>query len=122
MQIIIANILRCFFYLGHPFETPLLVQSFLLIISQGFLLSLCLQYRPPRTTSVEDLEEFGDDLAMSNTSRSSETSGPKTSLSHEAKRPFNFWQWEELRSYGVFLGGLIAVMTVLQVLLGKYAW
>lgn len=118
----IANILRCFFYLGHPFETPLLVQSFLLIISQGFLLKLCLQYRPIVAAS-DDMEDSNDDLAMSARNGVAE-SAPKQNQATEptTKRPFNFWQWEELRSYIQFLGALIAVMSVLQIALGRFAW
>ncbi|RXK37855.1 hypothetical protein M231_04853 [Tremella mesenterica] len=44
--VIIANIIRVFFWLGKQFELPLLVQSLLLILSQLLLLSLCLHYAP----------------------------------------------------------------------------
>ncbi|GHJ88413.1 hypothetical protein NliqN6_4815 [Naganishia liquefaciens] len=49
--ILVANITRCFFYIGHPFELTLLYQSILLILSQLALLSLCLHFRPAETTS-----------------------------------------------------------------------
>ncbi|WVN90572.1 uncharacterized protein L203_105812 [Cryptococcus depauperatus CBS 7841] len=42
--VIIANIIRIFFWLGNRFEIPLLIQSILLIISQLFLLAICLHY------------------------------------------------------------------------------
>lgn len=37
-------------------------------------------------------------------------------------RPFGFWQWEGLGSYLEFLAGLILVLGILQVILGRWDW
>ncbi len=38
------------------------------------------------------------------------------------QRPFGFWQWEGYGSYLEFLAGLIVVLGVLQVILGRFLW
>ncbi|KAG8220858.1 hypothetical protein J3R82DRAFT_2352 [Butyriboletus roseoflavus] len=68
---LIANITRCFFWLGAHFEFALLLQSVLMIVAQLALLFICLRHRP------------------------------KTSLGNYASspRPFSFWQWESFAQY-----------------------
>ncbi|KAF9999509.1 hypothetical protein BGZ65_005144 [Modicella reniformis] len=44
--LLIANITRIFFWIGDPFELPLLYQSILMIIVQLFLLEICVRYYP----------------------------------------------------------------------------
>jgi hypothetical protein len=118
--VIIANITRCFFYLGHRFETcesrhvnlltsgtdiihppALIVQSILLIASQLLLLSLCIHHQPPRPPTQESEE-------------------PGTSLARKflQKRPYNFWKWDRLGTYLEFLAGFIVVMMVIHFALG----
>ncbi|KAG7571323.1 hypothetical protein FFLO_00675 [Filobasidium floriforme] len=99
--VIIANITRCFFYLGHRFETSLIVQSILLITSQLFLLSLCIHNRPTRSS-----QERIDNEQQSFASRMLK------------QRPFNFWQWDRLGSYLEFLAGFIVVMVIIHFALG----
>lgn len=90
--VIIANIIRCFFFVGHPFERSLIIQSILLIISQLFLLALCVHYKPaaPSNGTSQDLG-----MAFAGNLR---------------RRPFNFWRWEKLGSYLEFLAGMIVVL------------
>jgi len=118
--VIIANITRCFFYLGHRFETcesshdkplasgtdstspaALIVQSILLIASQLLLLSLCIHNKPP-TPPTQESEE------------------PGTSLARKLlqQRPYNFWKWDRLGTYLEFLAGFIVVMMVIHFALG----
>ncbi|EST08183.1 hypothetical protein PSEUBRA_002270 [Kalmanozyma brasiliensis GHG001] len=44
--LLIANITRCFFWLGERFEYALLLQSILMIAAQLGLLYLCIRFRP----------------------------------------------------------------------------
>ncbi|BEJ08527.1 hypothetical protein CcaverHIS641_0506210 [Cutaneotrichosporon cavernicola] len=107
--VIIANIIRVFFWLGERFELALLVQSVLLIISQLALLWICLYYTPlPAPGIAIGDEEEADEL-----------------LDHEEEeikpsRPFNFWQWPRLGSYLEFLAGLIVLLTITHVILGRF--
>ncbi|BEI92985.1 uncharacterized protein CcaverHIS019_0506130 [Cutaneotrichosporon cavernicola] len=109
--VIIANIIRVFFWLGERFELALLVQSVLLIISQLALLWICLYYTPlPAPGIAIGDEEEADEL-----------------LDHEEEeikpsRPFNFWQWPRLGSYLEFLAGLIVLLTITHVILGRFKW
>jgi hypothetical protein len=45
--LIVANVLRVFFWHGERFEIPLLFQSFLMIAAQLALVSLCVRLAPP---------------------------------------------------------------------------
>ncbi|KAF5367162.1 hypothetical protein D9758_004006 [Tetrapyrgos nigripes] len=83
--LLIANITRCFFWLGSRFETALLVQSILMILAQLALLYICILYRPK--TSPESL-------------------GLKT-------RPLSFWQWNNYVQYIEFLAGLILCQAII---------
>ena len=118
--VIIANITRCFFYLGHRFETcesshddplvsgtdidppsALIVQSILLIASQLLLLSLFIHHKPPMPPTQESEE-------------------PGTSLARKLlqKRPYNFWKWDRLGTYLEFLAGFIVIMMIIHFALG----
>lgn len=129
-MLLIANIIRIFFWLGERFELPLLCQSILLIISQLLLLSLCLHYAPhPQLSNYAPLspldtthprteeEEEGDYLSHSG---EGEIEGGQ--WQDRKTRPFGFWQWEGLGSYLEFLAGLILVLGILQVILGRWDW
>jgi len=51
-----------------------------------------------------------------------EIHGDQWKAKEGSKRPFNFWQWEGLGTYLEFLAGLIVVLGILQVILGRWDW
>ncbi|POY71765.1 hypothetical protein BMF94_5126 [Rhodotorula taiwanensis] len=67
--LIIANITRLFYWLGEHFQTYLLVQSVLMIVTQYGLLYVCVLYRP---------SDWRD---------------------HVPPRPGNFWQWTKFTTF-----------------------
>ncbi|EIW79174.1 hypothetical protein CONPUDRAFT_59269 [Coniophora puteana RWD-64-598 SS2] len=77
--LLLANITRCFFWLGEPFELPLLFQSIFMILSQLALLYICIRYRPK--VSPENLGT--------------------------SSRPLSFWQWPSYVQYLEFLAGFL---------------
>jgi len=87
--LLIANITRCFFWIGHHFELALLVQSILMTLAQLALLYICIRYRP-----------------------SAEALGMST-------RPLGFWQWPTYAQYIEFLAAYIIVMTILILIFGR---
>ncbi|EJF64172.1 hypothetical protein DICSQDRAFT_53698 [Dichomitus squalens LYAD-421 SS1] len=89
--LLLANITRCFFWLGNRFETALLVQSFLMIIAQLALLYICIRFRP--RLSPESL-------------------GAST-------RPFSFWQWPTYTQHLEFLAAFILCESILFLILGR---
>jgi len=89
--LLIANITRCFFWLGNRFEIALLIQSILMILAQLALLYICIIYRP--RTSPEGL--------ISST------------------RPLSFWQWSTYTQYIEFLAGLILCQAILFLVFGR---
>ncbi|KAF8582772.1 hypothetical protein K439DRAFT_130660 [Ramaria rubella] len=92
--LLIANITRCFYWLGDPFEFALLMQSIFMIVAQLFLLYICLRYRPR--------------LSPENLGTSS--------------RPLSFWQWPDYRNYIEFLAALILCHTIAYLILGRTQW
>ncbi|KAK0202867.1 hypothetical protein DFS33DRAFT_1263085 [Desarmillaria ectypa] len=89
--LLLANITRCFFWLGNHFELALLLQSVLMILAQLALLYICIRYRP--TISPEN---FGT-----------------------STRPFSFWQWSTYTQYIEFLAGFILLEAILFLILGR---
>ncbi|KLO17942.1 hypothetical protein SCHPADRAFT_845716 [Schizopora paradoxa] len=89
--LLIANITRCFFWLGDRFEFALLIQSILMIFAQLALLFICLYYRPR--------------LSPENIGVSS--------------RPYSFWQWPTYAQHIEFLAGLILVQTIIFLIFGR---
>jgi uncharacterized protein with PQ loop repeat len=87
--LLIANITRCFFWLGNRFEFALLLQSILMIIAQLALLFICILYRP----RLEDLES--------------------------PTRPLSFWQWKNYAQYVEFLAGFILCQAILFLIFGR---
>ncbi|KAH6916193.1 hypothetical protein BKA70DRAFT_481221 [Coprinopsis sp. MPI-PUGE-AT-0042] len=89
--LLLANITRCFFWLGEQFEIALLVQSILMIFAQLALLYICILYRPRLSTEA----------LMGST------------------RPFGFWQWPTYTQYIEFLAGFILLQTILYLIFGR---
>ncbi|KAJ3720912.1 hypothetical protein EV361DRAFT_906894 [Lentinula raphanica] len=89
--LLIANITRCFFWLGDRFALALLIQSILMILAQLALLYICIIYRPRISP---------EGLGTSN-------------------RIYAFWQWSSYTQYIEFLAGLILFQAILFLILGR---
>eukprot|EP00761_Pharyngomonas_kirbyi_P002104 gb/GECH01002108.1/.p1 GENE.gb/GECH01002108.1/~~gb/GECH01002108.1/.p1 ORF type:complete len:252 (+),score=52.50 gb/GECH01002108.1/:1-756(+) len=93
--LVTSNILRIFFWFGKRFETVLLWQSVVMVITQMFMAHLCTQYPTPQMKG----NRFRD-----------------FNLSH-------FWSWEDFTSYMIFVvlfSILLAVITLLFSSLPSY--
>ncbi|KAF8343436.1 hypothetical protein F5887DRAFT_972892 [Amanita rubescens] len=88
--LLIANITRCFFWLGERFELALLLQSILMILAQLVLLYICILYRP--------------------------SSSPEGHF--DSSRLLSFWQWRNYAQYLEFLAGFIVCNAILFLALG----
>ncbi|KAH8093732.1 hypothetical protein BXZ70DRAFT_948955 [Cristinia sonorae] len=89
--LLLANITRCFFWLGEHFEFALLFQSLFMIVAQLALLYICVKYRP--RTSPES-------MGLSS-------------------RPWSFWQWPSYTQYIEFLAGFILLQSILFLIFGR---
>jgi uncharacterized protein with PQ loop repeat len=89
--LMLANVLRIFFWFGKRFETVMLYQSFVMIIAQFVMLHVCTRY--PNST-----QKHAQPLLKN------------PSLQ-------NFWNWPDLQSYGVFIGGFSVVVAVFSLFL-----
>ncbi|RDB20881.1 PQ-loop repeat-containing protein 1 [Hypsizygus marmoreus] len=89
--LLLANITRCFFWLGNHFEFALLVQSILMILAQLALLYICIEFRPRK---------------------SAEVIGGSTP-------PLPLWQWKNYSQYIEFLAGVILCQAILFLIFGR---
>ncbi|KAJ9639939.1 hypothetical protein H2199_006172 [Coniosporium tulheliwenetii] len=95
---LVASILKVYYWLTAHFALPLLLQSFLMIAIQLLLLHVALSTRPaaPSTTYTPFL--------------------PPPS----PWNPISFWRWRPAKPYWLFLLYLTLALLALQVLLGPY--
>ncbi|KAF3000071.1 hypothetical protein E8E13_001718 [Curvularia kusanoi] len=92
---LVASILKIFYWFGAHFSTSLLVQALLTIGVQILLLHVALTHRVLPSTST-----------------------PFSSLGPAPrKRPYSFWQWRSTRPYWTFLTYMTAALLVLHLLL-----
>ncbi|KAL1839061.1 hypothetical protein VTJ49DRAFT_1891 [Mycothermus thermophilus] len=100
---LVASLLRIFYYPGAKFDRALLVQSFVMVAMQVILLKIGLDHRPPPYSK-------GGDAAM-----------PFARV-HETRRPFNFWQWRSPKPYWQFLVSLFMGLCLCEFLLAPLPW
>ncbi|KAG9236711.1 hypothetical protein BJ875DRAFT_439141 [Amylocarpus encephaloides] len=98
---LVASILRVFYYPGAQFDTSLLIQSFIMIAIQVVLLKVALDHRPGPSSK-------GGDAAT-----------PFAAARGEfvAQRPYNFWQWRSPKPYWQFLLYLFISLTACELVL-----
>lgn len=93
-----SNIVRVGFWFARPFETPLLLQSFVMIATQTVLLNeLTRQYK----------------LQVKNNGRT------RCSIWHDDLIQ-HFWQWTDLHSYQTVIGGFVSVLTIAHAIFHKF--
>ncbi|KAJ4346696.1 uncharacterized protein N0V89_010628 [Didymosphaeria variabile] len=93
---LVASILKIFYWFGAHFSTSLLVQALLMIIVHIVLLHVALTNRPP-------------------------PSHLPFQPASARKRPYDFWQWRSTRPYWMFVSYFTLVLLVLHVLLSSTA-
>jgi len=99
---LVASLLRVFYYPGARFDTSLLIQSFIMIAIQVVLLKVALDHRPgPSHKGGETATPFAG-------AREGELG---------VSRPYNFWQWRSPKPYWQFLLYLFITLTALELLL-----
>ncbi|KAK4043467.1 hypothetical protein C8A01DRAFT_13037 [Parachaetomium inaequale] len=95
---LVASLMRIFYYPGAKYDSALLVQSFIMVGMQVILLKVALDHRPAPYSK-------GGDAAV-----------PFARV-NESQRPFNFWQWRSPKPYWQFLLALFAGLVVFELLL-----
>ncbi|KAH8654135.1 hypothetical protein BGZ60DRAFT_419395 [Tricladium varicosporioides] len=99
---LVASILRIFYYPGAQFDTSLLIQAFIMIAIQTILLKVALDHRPGPSS------KGGDAATPFAGSREGEFG---------ISRPYNFWQWRSPKPYWQFLLYLFITLTAFELLL-----
>ncbi|KAL5615540.1 hypothetical protein BROUX41_005584 [Berkeleyomyces rouxiae] len=99
---LIASILKCFYWLGCHFDISLLLQAILMIFMQVVLLKIALDNRPsPKAEAA---------IPFAGAQEKRFLSGP---------RPYEFWQWPSSKPYWSFLVYFTGALVVLHVLLSS---
>jgi len=101
---LVASILRVFYYPGARFDTSLLIQSFIMITIQLVLLKVALDHRPSPSSKGG---EAGLPFAGSREG------------DFGISRPYNFWQWRSPKPYWQFLLYLFITLASLELLLSS---
>ncbi|ODQ46401.1 hypothetical protein PICMEDRAFT_28080, partial [Pichia membranifaciens NRRL Y-2026] len=83
---LVASILRMFYYINDPFEVTLLRQCFVMVFIQVILLRVALKYR--------NLIRLFD---------------------YHYIRPFHYWQWRQPISFWKFLIGFVTFLSLVQI-------
>ncbi|RKF77116.1 PQ-loop repeat-containing protein 1 [Golovinomyces cichoracearum] len=99
---LVASLLRVFYYPGAKFDICLLIQSFIMIVIQLVLLKVALESRPLLP------------------SRNGHPAEPFSSSKGEAitkSRPYNFWQWRSPKPYWRFILYLLISLIAMELLL-----
>ncbi|KAH6636983.1 hypothetical protein F5144DRAFT_569332 [Chaetomium tenue] len=100
---LVASLLRIFYYPGAKYDSALLVQSCVMVAMQVILLKIGLDHRPAPYSK-------GGDAAV-----------PFARV-NESQRPFNFWQWRSPKPYWQCLLGLFVGLVVFELLLAPVPW
>ncbi|KAK0124022.1 hypothetical protein ONS95_009008 [Cadophora gregata] len=99
---LVASVLRVFYYPGAQFDKSLLIQSFIMIAIQLVLLKVALDHRPgPSSKGGEMANPFAG-------AREGEFG---------IQRPYNFWQWRSPKPYWQFLLYLFLTLVCLELVL-----
>ena len=100
LLLIIANILRVFFWLGKKFSLPLLYQAIVVIISQIYLVHIYLEYQEDLPMKTE--KSFSEYLT-----NWKETLNPK-----------NIWTWNDEIEYYKFILFIIFTLSIICTIVG----
>ncbi|KAL2760830.1 hypothetical protein ACRALDRAFT_1059419 [Sodiomyces alcalophilus JCM 7366] len=100
---LVASLLKAFYWPGARFDNALLVQALIMIVMQSVLLKIALDHRPSPASK-------GGEAAIPFSGVINEEPWP-------AKRPFNFWQWRSPKPYWQFVFYFFLALTALELLL-----
>ncbi|KJE92528.1 hypothetical protein CAOG_03478 [Capsaspora owczarzaki ATCC 30864] len=132
--LILANIVRLYFWLGKRFEMALVYQSVVMLVAQLMMLELCVSMRSSSSSSLafDDLATgsngsgvaaLGASLsssALSSARRSNANKSP-FAIAHLFD-PATFWQWSNFQDYTMFLVVFTAALGVVSVMLIQQNW
>ncbi|KAE8150116.1 hypothetical protein BDV25DRAFT_155074 [Aspergillus avenaceus] len=101
---LVASILKIFFWFGDNYALSLLVQAVIMIGVQMVLLKVALDNRP-----APGLKNGLEHVPFS------------SAAGNGAARPYDFWQWKSAKPYWMFLAYFLAALSFIQVCLPPLA-
>ncbi|KAE8355787.1 hypothetical protein BDV28DRAFT_128376 [Aspergillus coremiiformis] len=102
---LVASILKVFFWFGDNYSLTLLVQAVIMIGVQMIMLKVALDNRP-----APGVKNSLEHVPFSSVSKSDGFS-----------RPYDFWQWKSAKPYWMFLAYLLAALSFIQICLPAIA-
>ncbi|KAI3649917.1 hypothetical protein MP228_005549 [Amoeboaphelidium protococcarum] len=115
--LLIANILRVFFWIGKRFELTLLWQSVVMILAQLVLQQACVKYA--HRAEVLEMQTL-DPSSPTKVKRFEHETAFSNLFIHKLMR--QFWRWKDFGKYLVFLLQFVIIMLMLQLLFGRSAF
>lgn len=135
-SMLMAALLRIYYYHVSPYEATLLYQLLVMILIQSLLLATALRYRPGHYdpdmlhTCPSLVVDLRDNMAAPHLSLLSRlAAGAHIALVHVIRffdvyyqRPFQFWQWKDHRSYWRFLLGFFVAFAFATMWCKEWQW
>ncbi|OAA61123.1 hypothetical protein SPI_05147 [Niveomyces insectorum RCEF 264] len=119
---LVASLLRIFYYPGAHFDRALLAQSCLMVVVQVLLLKIALDHRPlPSSKGGEAAMPFvGLTPGSGGGGGGGRTRSNSVGGGLFATRPYNFWQWRSPKPYWQFLLYFFLTLVALEIVLGPF--
>ncbi|XP_064467303.1 solute carrier family 66 member 2-like isoform X2 [Ornithodoros turicata] len=110
LALLVANTLRILFWFGHPFETPLLVQSVVMTVCMLALMQLCVRTKNQSLILPVPGQTFTEGRA----NHGAASAPPRLTIWDWEWR--HFWAWTDFLSYLEFLASFTCLMGILMYL------
>ncbi|XP_053203426.1 solute carrier family 66 member 2-like [Panonychus citri] len=109
LVLLIANILRIFFWFGKQFETPLLLQSIFMIVAMFAMIEICVRVRYKNLSPIRSRQMFDE-------TNSTIIKDVDSQLIHRFWDfdPNYFWDWTDFTSYVEFVASFTVIMGLLM--------
>ncbi|KAL6243625.1 hypothetical protein RBB50_009618 [Rhinocladiella similis] len=100
---LVASILKVFYWFGAYYDKSLLAQASLMILVQMILLKVALDNRAPDGSQHTPFHGYTAENGLRDLM--------------EGRRPYGFWQWNSAKPYFQFLGYFAGILLAIHVLL-----
>ncbi|EXJ60929.1 alpha 1,3-glucosidase [Cladophialophora yegresii CBS 114405] len=110
---LVASILKVFYWFGAYYDKSLLAQACLMILVQLVLLKVALD----NTAAAGEKGGVGHQPFQGYAHNSPGHKGMLWNFMMEGRRPFGFWQWSATRPYFIFLGYFAGTLLFIHVFL-----
>ncbi|XP_015795788.1 PQ-loop repeat-containing protein 1 isoform X3 [Tetranychus urticae] len=112
LVLLIANILRIFFWFGKQFETPLLLQSIIMVAVMFAMIEICVRMKTKNLLVPVKTRYFFEPFVRFFINRFSFTATQQTDFDLKY-----FWDWTDFTSYVEFIASFTVIVGLLMFML-----